>query len=103
MQGEYFVGCAYRLLKMILALRKHGRVKMDDISAEIGATDRQVRRYFNEIRAAGFPIVSKTGKDGGYWLAEPTLTDKEWIILRAVLANHPEIFAKIDYKFNNTI
>jgi DNA-binding IscR family transcriptional regulator len=98
-----FEGSAGKMLTMILTLRKLGKIQLAELATIVGATDRQIRRYMREAKAAGFPIESKSGKDGGYWLNEPYINDQDWIILKDVLSENTKLYEKIEYRLTKTI
>lgn len=57
------------VLKMIFILKTRKKVKIKDLANELEVSERQVRRYKNEIDKY-FNIESITGSDGGYSLIE---------------------------------
>lgn len=57
------------ILKMIFILKTKKKVKIKDLANELEVSERQVRRYKNEIDKY-FDIESVTGSDGGYSLID---------------------------------
>lgn len=57
------------ILKMIFILKTQKKIKIKDLANELGVSERQVRRYKNEIDKY-FNIESTTGSDGGYSLID---------------------------------
>lgn len=57
------------ILKMIFILRTRKKVKIKELANELEVSERQVRRYKNEIEPY-FNIESTTGSDGGYSLID---------------------------------
>lgn len=57
------------VLKMIFILRTQKKMKIKDLAKELNVSERQVRRYKNEIDKY-FNIESTTGSDGGYSLLD---------------------------------
>lgn len=57
------------ILKMIFILRTKKKVKIKNLAEELNVSERQVRRYKNEIDKY-FNIESTTGSDGGYSLID---------------------------------
>ena len=68
----------------------------------LSLSERAIQRHFVALKKAGIPVESKTGKNGGYYLNEPQLTDKEWRVLEKALQDYPEILKKIEYRLNKT-
>ena len=100
--GRYkFDGSAARMLKMLNYIRKNGLCKIEEISKELNIDERTIRRYKTELANAGINILSKSGANGGYYIEEPILNELEMDILKDLLKNHKEIYAKIEYKFMN--
>ncbi len=57
------------ILKMIFILKAKKKVKIKELANELEVSERQVRRYKNEIDKY-FNIESTTGSDGGYTLID---------------------------------
>lgn len=66
------------------------------ISNQLCIGDRQIRRYCSALKAAGFPLKSKSGKYGGYYLEEPQIYPSEWEILRESLPR--ELYRKLELR-----
>jgi len=50
------------------------------------------------LKKAGYPIHSKRGKRGGYYLDEPKIQPAEWEILRSALKSYPGLYNKIQLR-----
>ncbi|WP_252236026.1 WYL domain-containing protein [Clostridium sp. CH2] len=57
------------VIKMLFLLKKNGKIKIKDLSDELGVSDRQIRRYKTQIEKY-FNIESTTGIEGGYILKD---------------------------------
>ena len=93
-------GTIQNTLKMLNLLRKNDKLKISELAELLNVKDRQVRRYRDELLKVGYDIPSKAGKDGGYTINEINLNDNEWTLLKDLLKKHPEIYSKIDQRFN---
>jgi len=58
------------MLNMILLLKRNGKMKINELSYEIGVSPRQIRSYYNDLEQSGIYIKSETGKNGGYSLED---------------------------------
>lgn len=66
--------------KLLMYLHEYGITKCCEFSKMFNVSDKQIRRYVYALRASGINIVSKGGKNGGYYLDsnECPLCKKEW-------------------------
>ncbi|EJO5348989.1 WYL domain-containing protein [Clostridium botulinum] len=75
------------VFKMLILLKSRGKMKIDDIARELEVSERQVRRYRNDLEQAGIYIKYTSGKYGGYeydekdYLLELNLTEEENSVL----------------------
>lgn len=53
------------ILRMLFLLKRNKKMKIKDLSKELNVSERQVKRYKNELEKY-FKITSITGSDGGY-------------------------------------
>lgn len=54
------------MLNMLLLLKRNGKMKIGDLSYELGVSPRQIRSYSSDLEQSGIFIKSETGKNGGY-------------------------------------
>ncbi len=79
------------VFKMLILLKSRGKMKINDIARELEVSERQVRRYKNDLEQAGIYIKYTSGKYGGYeydeqdYLLELNLTEYENSVLFMVL------------------
>ncbi|WP_125154896.1 helix-turn-helix transcriptional regulator [Clostridium rectalis] len=79
------------VFKMLILLKSRGRMKINDIARELEVSERQVRRYRNDLEQAGIYIKYTSGKYGGYeyvekdYLLELNFTEEENLILLMAL------------------
>ncbi|MDU6334578.1 WYL domain-containing transcriptional regulator [Clostridium sporogenes] len=75
------------VFKMLILLKSRGKMKINDIARELEVSERQVRRYKNDLEQAGIYIKYTSGKYGGYeydekdYLLELNLTEEENSVL----------------------
>ncbi|NFK77541.1 WYL domain-containing protein [Clostridium botulinum] len=75
------------VFKMLILLKSRGKMKINDIARELEVSERQVRRYKNDLEQAGIYIKYTSGKYGGYeydekdYLLELNLTEEEDSVL----------------------
>lgn len=79
------------VFKMLILLKSRGKMKINDIARELEVSERQVRRYKNDLEQAGIYIKYTSGKYGGYeydekdYLLELDLTEEENSVLLMAL------------------
>ncbi|SUY64394.1 putative transcriptional regulator [Clostridium sporogenes] len=79
------------VFKMLILLKSRGKMKINDIARELEVSERQVRRYKNDLEQAGIYIKYTSGKYGGYeydekdYLLELNLTEEENSVLLMAL------------------
>lgn len=83
-------------LRILKYLRLHGRVSSEELSKELNIEKRTMRRYCDSLKASGYSVMSKAGKNGGYWLEEPEITQEDWKTLKDLLPK--ELYEKIEYR-----
>jgi predicted DNA-binding transcriptional regulator YafY len=59
---------ADRLVSLVLLLRRHGRLTAAALAAELEVTTRTVKRDIEALSAAGVPVYSERGRNGGFAL-----------------------------------
>ncbi|RMI34049.1 helix-turn-helix transcriptional regulator [Nocardia stercoris] len=78
-----------RVLRLLSLLQRRASWTASDLAAELGVTDRSVRRDVERLRAVGYPVHASPGVGGGYQLGAgtrlpPLLFDDEEAIATAV-------------------
>lgn len=58
------------ILSTAAASTREEPVSRSDLAWVINATDREVRKYINDLRERGYRICMTTTGGGGYWLAQ---------------------------------
>lgn len=61
---------ASRLVAMFLLIQARGQVTAAEIARELEVSERTVQRDFEALSAAGIPVYSERGRDGGYRLVD---------------------------------
>lgn len=61
-------GTAGRVLRLLGLLQRRPSWTAGELSAELGVTDRSVRRDVDRLRALGYPVGAEPGVGGGYRL-----------------------------------
>ncbi|MFB9236774.1 helix-turn-helix transcriptional regulator [Plantactinospora siamensis] len=80
---------AGRVLRLLMLLQRRRSWTAGELAAELGVTDRSVRRDVERLRALGYPVSATAGVGGGYRLGAgarlpPLLLDDEEAIATAV-------------------
>ncbi|MGC1209241.1 MAG: HTH domain-containing protein [Ornithinimicrobium sp.] len=65
---------AGRLVSVMLALQRRGRVTAGQLASELEVSERTILRDLDELSGAGVPIYATRGRGGGFQLLEPTST-----------------------------
>ncbi|SFQ25456.1 Predicted DNA-binding transcriptional regulator YafY, contains an HTH and WYL domains [Amycolatopsis arida] len=78
-----------RVLRLLALLQRRPSWTAAELAAELGITDRSVRRDVERLRAVGYPVHATAGVGGGYQLGAgtrlpPLLLDDEEAIATAV-------------------
>jgi predicted DNA-binding transcriptional regulator YafY len=78
-----------RVLRLLSLLQRRPSWTADELAAELGVTDRSVRRDVERLRALGYPVHATAGVGGGYQLGAgtrlpPLLFDDDEAIATAV-------------------
>ncbi|MFJ8579925.1 helix-turn-helix transcriptional regulator [Micromonospora sp. NPDC093277] len=78
-----------RVLRMLALLQRRASWTAAELAAELGVTDRSVRRDVERLRALGYPVYATAGVGGGYRLGAgtrlpPLLLDDEEAVAAAV-------------------
>ncbi len=78
-----------RVLRLLSLLQRRPSWTATELAAELGVTDRSVRRDVERLRALGYPVHATAGVGGGYQLGAgtrlpPLLFDDEEAIATAV-------------------
>ncbi|MFD2765383.1 helix-turn-helix transcriptional regulator [Micromonospora eburnea] len=78
-----------RVLRLLALLQRRPSWTATELAAELGVTDRSVRRDVERLRALGYPVHATAGVGGGYRLGAgtrlpPLLLDDEEAIATAV-------------------
>jgi predicted DNA-binding transcriptional regulator YafY len=78
-----------RVLRLLALLQRRPSWTATELAAELGVTDRSVRRDVERLRAVGYPVHATAGVGGGYQLGAgtrlpPLLLDDEEAIATAV-------------------
>ncbi|KAA5833448.1 YafY family transcriptional regulator [Saccharopolyspora hirsuta] len=78
-----------RVLRLLALLQRRPSWTATELAAELGVTDRSVRRDVERLRALGYPVHATAGVGGGYQLGAgtrlpPLLLDDEEAIATAV-------------------
>src|SRR5580692_4792382 len=66
---------ADRLVAILLLLQARGQVTAADVAAELEVSERTARRDLDALGAAGLPIYSLQGRNGGWELIGGARTD----------------------------
>lgn len=61
---------ASRLVAMFLLIQARGQITAAEIARELEVSERTVQRDFEALSAAGIPVYSERGRDGGYRLVD---------------------------------
>jgi predicted DNA-binding transcriptional regulator YafY len=82
-------GTTERVLRLLALLQRRPSWTAEELAAELGVTDRSVRRDVERLRALGYPVHATAGVGGGYQLGAgtrlpPLLLDDEEAIATAV-------------------
>jgi len=82
-------GTTERVLKLLALLQRRSSWTATELAAELGVTDRSVRRDVERLRTLGYPVEATAGVGGGYRLGAgtrlpPLLLDDEEAIATAV-------------------
>jgi predicted DNA-binding transcriptional regulator YafY len=82
-------GTTERVLRLLALLQRRASWTSGALAAELGVTDRSVRRDVERLRALGYPVHATAGVGGGYRLGAgtrlpPLLLDDEEAIATAV-------------------
>jgi predicted DNA-binding transcriptional regulator YafY len=82
-------GTTERVLRLLTLLQRRPSWTAAELAAELGVTDRSVRRDVERLRALGYPVRATAGVGGGYQLGAgsrlpPLLLDDEEAIATAV-------------------
>ncbi|MER7014877.1 YafY family protein [Saccharopolyspora sp. NPDC000359] len=82
-------GTTERVLRLLALLQRRPSWTATELAAELGVTDRSVRRDVERLRALGYPVHATAGVGGGYQLGAgtrlpPLLLDDEEAIATAV-------------------
>lgn len=82
-------GTTERVLRLLALLQRRPSWTAAELAAELGVTDRSVRRDVERLRALGYPVRAAAGVGGGYRLGAgtrlpPLLLDDEEAIATAV-------------------
>lgn len=82
-------GTTERVLRLLALLQRRASWTAAELAAELGVTDRSVRRDVERLRTLGYPVHATAGVGGGYQLGAgtrlpPLLLDDEEAIATAV-------------------
>ncbi|WP_088995680.1 helix-turn-helix transcriptional regulator [Micromonospora echinaurantiaca] len=82
-------GTTERVLRLLALLQRRPSWTAGELAAELGVTDRSVRRDVQRLRTLGYPVHATAGVGGGYQLGAgtrlpPLLLDDEEAIATAV-------------------
>ncbi|RSN53395.1 helix-turn-helix transcriptional regulator [Actinomadura sp. WAC 06369] len=82
-------GTTERVLRLLALLQRRPSWTAAELAAELGVTDRSVRRDVERLRALGYPVHAAAGVGGGYRIGAgarlpPLLLDDEEAIATAV-------------------
>ncbi|MGW2324315.1 helix-turn-helix transcriptional regulator [Streptomyces sp. NPDC001700] len=82
-------GTTERVLRLLALLQRRASWTAAELAAELGVTDRSVRRDVERLRTLGYPVHAVAGVGGGYQLGAgtrlpPLLLDDEEAIATAV-------------------
>lgn len=58
------------MLKILFYLLSRGKTSAVNLASRFGISSRSVMRYIEAISLAGIPIISETGRNGGYYIAD---------------------------------
>lgn len=61
-----------RVLRLLALLQRRASWTAAELAAELGVTDRSVRRDVERLRALGYPVQATSGVGGGYRLGAGT-------------------------------
>ena len=82
-------GTTERVLRLLALLQRRPSWTAAELAAELGVTDRSVRRDVERLRALGYPVRATAGVGGGYQLGAgtrlpPLLLDDEEAVAVAI-------------------
>jgi predicted DNA-binding transcriptional regulator YafY len=66
---------ASRLLSILMLLQTRGRMSAPSLAAELEVSERTILRDIDQLSAAGVPVWSDRGRDGGFQLREGWSTE----------------------------
>jgi predicted DNA-binding transcriptional regulator YafY len=66
---------ASRLLSILMLLQARGRMSSPSLAAELEVSERTILRDIDQLSAAGVPVWSDRGRDGGFQLREGWSTE----------------------------
>lgn len=66
---------ASRLLSILMLLQSRGRMTAPSLAAELEVSERTILRDIDQLSAAGVPVWSDRGRDGGFQLREGWSTE----------------------------
>lgn len=84
------------IFKMIFILKTGKKVKIKELASELNVSERQVRRYKNEIDQY-FNIESTTGADGGYSMIDDYFPFKD-VLTRNEISNLKFLINSLNYE-----
>ena len=98
-----------KLLLMIKML-ENDQIKTKDIAAELGVSQRMIRKYVKDIKEAGMDIESRPGPTGGYYIEKPSkeslergYKDMEVFLVRTLKKKFMELHVmKINHSIDNS-
>lgn len=91
-------------LNMLILLKSRGIMKISEISEELEVSEREVRRYKDDLEQAQIYIESIHGKNGGYvyngkdYLQDLKISDSEYsaLLMAKEQLKHDEVIYKIN-------
>jgi predicted DNA-binding transcriptional regulator YafY len=76
------------LLMLFYLNNKNTYIKISELSNYLEVSDREIRRYRDDLEMAGFSIENKTGRYGGYLLTNDVVLSMNMNHMRHLLEHH---------------
>ena len=107
------MGKLSNMLEILLILHKREKVKARELANRFGLSEKQIRRYINEIDLSGIAITSSVGRYGGYSLFNKELilplkdeiSDEEKLLIKLISSDNgisiSEMYSSLEIYFKD--